>query len=102
VKAGLVSGHYTIVAIALAVSLLTTFSMTKIWAEAFWKPSTIGPQSSAESRPSPALILPIIALAALVVIIGLAAEPVFVLSSRAAEQLLDPALYIETVLGGSH
>jgi multicomponent Na+:H+ antiporter subunit D len=38
-QAGLEMGQYVIVAVALAVGLLTLVSMTKIWAEAFWKPA---------------------------------------------------------------
>ena len=35
VRAGLEAGSYTIVVVAIVVGLLTLFSMTKIWAEAF-------------------------------------------------------------------
>jgi len=38
VRAGLETGQFAIVAVALGVSLLTLFSMMKIWNEAFWKP----------------------------------------------------------------
>jgi len=38
VRAGLEAGSYGLVATALGVSVLTTFSMMKIWAEAYWKP----------------------------------------------------------------
>ena len=34
------------------------------------------------------------------VVLGLGAEPVFDLAARAAEQLLNPETYIQTVLGG--
>jgi multicomponent Na+:H+ antiporter subunit D len=37
VQAGLAVEQYWLVAVALAVSALTLLSMTKIWAEAFWK-----------------------------------------------------------------
>ena len=37
-KAGLVSGDWVIVVISLIVSLITLFSMTKIWNQVFWKP----------------------------------------------------------------
>ncbi|HZJ80340.1 MAG TPA: proton-conducting transporter membrane subunit [Dysgonamonadaceae bacterium] len=37
-KAGLVSGDWVIVAISLFVSMITLFSMTKIWNQVFWKP----------------------------------------------------------------
>ncbi|MCS6806190.1 MAG: Na+/H+ antiporter subunit D [Acidobacteriota bacterium] len=99
VRAGLESEQYVIVATALAVSLLTLFSMTKIWAEAFWKPSANNGQRTAAEPASLTLLLPIGALAGLTVLIGLVAEPVFVLSWRAAEQLMNPAQYTEAVLG---
>jgi multicomponent Na+:H+ antiporter subunit D len=45
------------------------------------------------------LVLPIAALALITILIGVAAEPVYVLASRAAQQLIDPAEYIQAVLG---
>jgi multicomponent Na+:H+ antiporter subunit D len=96
VQAGLGTEQYAIVAVALVVGLLTLFSMTKIWAEAFWKPSALALANSRERR---TLLLPIALLAALTVSVGLAAEPVFVLATRAAEQLADREGYIRAVLG---
>jgi multicomponent Na+:H+ antiporter subunit D len=100
VQAGLEREQYAIVATALGVGLLTLFSMTKIWAEAFWKdpPEPTGATSPGRSARSWALLAPAVALAALTVAIGLAAGPVLTLSMRAAEQLLDPAGYIQAVL----
>ncbi len=98
VKAGLDVGAYTIVAISLAVSLLTLYSMTKIWAEAFWKPA---PKAAAPRPRKPAgaaLWAPAISLAALTLAVAVAAGPVFELSRTAAEQLLDPQYYIRAVL----
>jgi len=104
VKAGLEVEQYAIVAAALAVSVLTLFSMTKIWAEAFWKDApeetTLNPAPKLLTGFSP-LMVPIVFLAALIVVIGLWAEPVFLLSSQAAEQLLNPTEYIRAVLGGA-
>ncbi len=37
-KAGFISGDWIIVVVSLMVSLITLFSMTKIWNQAFWKP----------------------------------------------------------------
>lgn len=105
VQAGLGTGQYAIVAVALAVGLLTLFSMTKLWAEAFWKAlpedaaANAGPQAPAARQLAP-LLLPIGTLAALTVAIGLGAEPVFALAEGAAEQLLDREGYIRAVLGG--
>jgi multicomponent Na+:H+ antiporter subunit D len=97
-QAGLEMGQYVIVVVALAVGILTLVSMTKIWAEAFWKPAADPPASSI---PSPrALLLPIVTLATLTVLIGLAAGPLFALSMQAADQLLNPRDYIQAVLGG--
>jgi multicomponent Na+:H+ antiporter subunit D len=88
---------YTIAAVALAVGFMTLFSMMKIWNEAFWKPARSG---AMPARPkSVGLWAPVIALAALTIAIGLAVEPVYLMSERAALQLADPADYIQAVLG---
>jgi len=101
VKAGLERGSWAVVAAALVVSLLTLFSMTKIWAEAFWKAAPEVPAE--EPRLGAGLVGPIVALAAITVAIGLGAGPVFDLSVRASHQLMDPTAYIEAVLGpGGH
>jgi multicomponent Na+:H+ antiporter subunit D len=103
VRAGLAVEEYTIVAVSLLVSLLTVFSMTKIWAEVFWKAEPDQARAAAvDEAPSlltslPLLILPIVVLAAITIVIGLFSEPLFVLAMRAAEQLLDPTSYIEAV-----
>jgi multicomponent Na+:H+ antiporter subunit D len=106
VQAGLASKEYLLVAAALGVGLLTLFSMTKIWAEAFWKqaPEPCGETiSSGATDESPAVgllvIVPIAALALTTILIGFAAEPIYLLARRAAEQLIDPAEYIHAVLG---
>lgn len=99
IRAGLDQGSYWIVAIALVVSLLTIFSMTKIWAEVFWKADP-NPDSTPNNPPLmslPYLILPIAVLALITVVIGLFGEPFFNLATRAAEQLLDPTEYIQAV-----
>jgi multicomponent Na+:H+ antiporter subunit D len=98
VKAGLDSGHYAVTAIALGVSLLTLYSMTKLWNEAFWKePPEDG--AVAAARVPWTLLGPVVALAAITVAVGLGAGPVFDLASRAAAQLADPSQYVRAVLG---
>lgn len=37
-KAGFISGDWIIVVVSLIVSMITLFSMTKIWNQVFWKP----------------------------------------------------------------
>lgn len=101
VRAGLEAESYVIVATALVVSLLTLYSMTKIWGEAFWKDApegAAGPVATAVRTPV-SLVAPIVVLAVITVAIGLVGGPVFELSRRAAEQLLDRGQYIHAVLG---
>lgn len=103
-QAGLERGQYAIVAAALIASLLTLYSMTKIWADAFWKdrtastePPVLPPEAMSRWRWR---LVPITVLTILTVIIGLAAEPIFVLSTQAANQLMHPTDYVQAVLGG--
>jgi len=107
VKAGFETEQYVVIITALGVGLLTLVSMTKIWTEAFWKPWPAGQSFPADGAPDPphgttggmALLLgPIVALAALTVSIGLWPEPLFALAQQAADELLQPELYIRAVL----
>lgn len=105
IRAGLDAQQYVIVAVALGASLLTLYTMTRIWDEAFWKtaPETtvMGvPASRRRGLRYAAWLDPVVVLALLTVIIGLAAEPVLALSLRAADQLANPARYVQAVLGG--
>ena len=102
VKASLEIEAYLIAAIALMVGLLTVFSMTKIWAEAFWKPHPAGVAPKLiqlDRHARVVLLLPVMALATLTVMIGFFAEPFVAFAERSAAQLLDPAGYVRAVLG---
>lgn len=104
VKAGLGIEQFVVVAAALGVSLLTLFSMTKIWAEAFWKPLPEGTETHAPGAGMGLMLGGIVTLAVLAVVMGVAAGPFFALAQQAGEQLTNPAPYIEAVLrvrGGS-
>jgi multicomponent Na+:H+ antiporter subunit D len=101
IKAGLAAEEYVISATALAVGLLTLFSMTKIWAEAFWKPLPASSEQDAQpltTSQRKLLFVPIGCLAVLTLCIGLGAEPVFSVATRAADQLLERDEYIRAVL----
>lgn len=103
IRGGLEAERYAIVVAALAVSLLTLFSMTKIWAEAFWKPE---PTDSIVCLVDRSWQLcqfgPTILLASITVGIGVLAGPVMDASLATAEQLLDPDAYIDAVLPESY
>lgn len=89
-------------AIALIVGFLTIFSMTKIWAEAFWKPQPEGRAlrlSDLSPRERGLLLAPVVALALMTVIIGLMPQPFLDFAGVAAEQLLNPDAYLLAVLG---
>lgn len=107
-KAGLEIQQHAIVAIALIVGLLTLFSMSKIWNEAFWKarPSDEAAGVAKASAGSAILLRhkvlclgPIVLLAAISLAIALGAETFFALARGAAEQLLNRDTYIRAVLG---
>ncbi|MFN3260125.1 MAG: Na+/H+ antiporter subunit D [Pikeienuella sp.] len=93
---------WVIAAVALTVGLLTIYSMTKIWAEAFWKAHPEGLEP-ALTRLSPGarvrLLTPVAALAGLTLVIGFFPEPFVAFAERAAGQLLDPSAYVTAVLG---
>lgn len=96
ILAGFDEGQYIIAGVALLVGLLTLFSMMKIFSHVFW-----GKQKHTEEQAKISirdLMLPIIPLAALTIVFGLAAEPVFQYSLQVAEQIMDPSIYIESVL----
>jgi multicomponent Na+:H+ antiporter subunit D len=101
VQAGLAQGQYLIVTVALVASFLTLFSMAQLWIEAFWKPAPlvdglpVRPRAALAGR----LLVPIAILAAMIVLIGLGAGPMYELALRSAEQLLRPADYIREIMG---
>ncbi len=102
VAAALEDTAWLMAGVALVVGLLTIYSMTKIWAEAFWKahPDGIEPQLDriAPARRQ-ALLVPIAGLAAMTLVIGFFPQPFVTFAEAAASQLLDPTGYITAVLG---
>jgi multicomponent Na+:H+ antiporter subunit D len=113
VRAGLEINNYIIVAVSLFVSILTLFSMTKIWNEVFWKPEpdekTNIPLIAPDNPEKPAfvpnkkvgwlLFFPVVILTIVSVGIGFGAEGFYSLVLRAAETLLDSNAYVTGVLG---
>jgi multicomponent Na+:H+ antiporter subunit D len=84
--------------IILAVGVLTIISMARLWDEAFWKPSA----ERDKTGMSGVMLVPIAGLALVTLALSAAAGPVFELSRRASQQLLNPQLYVETVLKGGN
>ena len=102
VSASLENQNYWFMAFAIGTGILTLFSMIKIFLCAYWgenkqekTPVTGFGQNGLTYRTSLTccIILMIISIA-----MGLCAQPMFELASAASQQLMDPTLYIDTVL----
>jgi len=99
IKAGLAVNAYTVVGVALVVSLLTLYSMSKIWGQVFWEERHEHNDYLPKQNEWLLLLAPQAFLAGCTLIISLAPQPLFALSERAAYQLLEPQGYILAVLG---
>ncbi|MGM0452157.1 MAG: Na+/H+ antiporter subunit D [Thermodesulfobacteriota bacterium] len=103
IRAGLEIQSYGAAAAAVIVGLLTAYSMTKIWGEAFWKPrpeTVFQDNKQNHQTPDAWMLLPIGVLAGLTVVIGLVPGPFLAMAEKAAHELLNPEIYVSTVLGG--
>jgi multicomponent Na+:H+ antiporter subunit D len=103
VQAGLESGRLLVIGVSLLVSLLTLFSMTKIWGGVFWgapEPAALSEVPAGRRlRPPPLMTGATAALVGLSLVIAVFAEPLYGLSERAAADLLDRDSYTAAVLG---
>ena len=102
IDAGVTSSQWVIVTVALIVSLLTLFSMTKIWAGVFWgEPESAKPLEEGRTNGGPSLMVFATGLTvALSIAFVVFAGPMFELAERAGNDLMNPSAYIEAVLGG--
>ncbi|MEF8795955.1 MAG: proton-conducting transporter membrane subunit [Salinivenus sp.] len=99
VQAGLAQEQWVLVAIALLVGLLTLLVVAQIWGRAFMQTET-SPLREASSVATESLLNgPVVALALVLLAVGLYAEPVFAFAQTAAGHLTDPAPYVQAVLG---
>jgi multicomponent Na+:H+ antiporter subunit D len=105
IQAGLETEQFWLVGVALFVSLLTLYSMIKIWTQVFWKPED---QAEGEAAPIQSLrqipawglwLAPILVLASVTLLVGFGAGVAFPLALRAGNELIDPSGYIAAVFG---
>ncbi len=102
IKSSLIQGSFGIAATALAVGLMTAYSMTKIWGEAFWKPNPQEDDCSKQALSNQERYLmygPVIGLTIMTVVMGIWAQPFLEMSNYAAQELFNPANYVKAVLG---
>lgn len=92
------TGAYWVGGVVLVVGLLTLLSMSRAWADAFWKPATRGPGTLSPTRP---MLATIAGLSLVTLSITFGADELFSLASRAAAQLLEPDAYARAVLGAT-
>ncbi len=98
IKAGVTVAAWPLVLVALVAAVLTLYSIIRIWSEVFWKAAPAG--AAVRNQPIPLMIWVVCStLAFLTVLMGVAIEPVWAVADRAAAELLDPASYIQAVLG---
>jgi multicomponent Na+:H+ antiporter subunit D len=100
VQATLASGRYGLTLAVLVAGLLTLYAMARIWAEVFWTAHEGG--DAAVSAPLPtAMLVPLLALTALVVTVGINAGPFIDAALGVGEGIVDPAAYVAAVLGSA-
>ncbi len=102
VQAGLDAGAYVTVGVSLVVSLLTLFSMIKIWAGVFWGKADLVDETDNSPKGTRQLSKLMVGSTATLVVVSLAfvvgAGPIYEIGLRAGELAADPSLYIEAVL----
>ncbi len=93
-RAGLTGGNVVVVAVSIATSFLTLYSMTKIWTHAFWGEPR---RERAVARYRP-LMAPTAVLVVFTIVMGVWGQPFLALAARAAGSLSDPREYIAAVM----
>ena len=95
-QAGVETGSFVLVVVALVVGLLTLLSMARVWQHVVWKPGPVGaPLSPLGAR----ALAPVVAMVTLTIGLTIGAGPVYDVSTQAADLLLNPESYIAAVLG---
>lgn len=90
------SGYWWVLGFAVLAALLTLFAMMRAFVAIFW-----GDDTDEQKRPLPRLMVgPTVALALLMIGLGIFAGPFYDLCHRAAIDLLHPQGYLDAVLGG--
>jgi multicomponent Na+:H+ antiporter subunit D len=95
VQAGFSAERWFVVGVSLFASLLTLFSMSKIWSGVFWG----APAEGAAPRVRRGMAMATGALVVASIAVAVAGEPLFAYAERAAQDLLDPTFYRSLVLG---
>lgn len=95
-KGAFEEGEIAIVIIGLLTSLLILYSIVKIFINGFWGDKEM--MTHIEKKPITGLLTPIVSLLALSVLLGVGAELFYPHIESIATYLLDPEIYIDSVL----
>ena len=107
-KAGFAAGQGGLVAVALAVGLVTLLIVAQVFSVAFWREAPAGEDAAPEAESTPArpsvrppwlTTAPVAVLVLMLLALGLWAQPLYALSADAAAGLMNPDGYIQAVLG---
>ena len=91
------AGAHWVGGLVLSVGLLTLLSMARTWADSFWSPAS----KDDLAAPGAPLLVSIGALSLLTMTMTIGAQPLFELTQRGAQQLLQREEYVHAVLGGA-
>ncbi len=95
VQAGFSAEQWIVVGVSLFASLLTLFSMSKIWSGVFWgTPAESPPRRAAAGMTAATGLLVVVSIA-----VALGGQPLIEYAERAATDLLDTDTYRTLVLG---
>jgi multicomponent Na+:H+ antiporter subunit D len=101
IRAGFDDGQWVIIGIAIAVSLLTLISMTKIWIGLFW--GEVMPPVPTERigilRHHQLMTFSTVVLISGTLVVAFMAGPLYAFCVGAAEQLVDHMMYVKAVRG---
>jgi multicomponent Na+:H+ antiporter subunit D len=87
VRESFVQGHFLWGGFALAVGVLTLYSMVKIWIEGFWKPHPAGETAVVSTKAMHLDYAVVLVLVILLMLIGIYPEPLVQYATSATELL---------------
>ncbi len=104
IQSGVDVQAWFVVVVVIAYSFLSFIPLMRIWAHAFWSPEKVDiekDERDAVRGNDPYLTIPAVGLTAVILLIGLAPDPLLQLAGDAANGILEPSGYIDAVFGRS-
>lgn len=99
IKAAFESHYYFLGAVAIIVSILTLYSMLKIWNEAFWKKNEYHYARQEKLTHRFGWYAPVIVISVLMLLLSVFPEHIYLVAQKASEQIINSAEYIKIVIG---